>query len=665
MSEQRYILPERDSELEALLDVKIAPAPLRSPHVGDVIAAKIRAISDEIITLATEDGLDIYVPTADARPVGGDELPKVGSTHQVLLEVEEEPDVWTGSIHRAYSLQVFEDILIAANEDEEIEATITVALRGGFSATYKDLRCFIPGRESGIQRNEALEHVGRTYKFDIKDFDRKTCQLILTRRERADEQQRNIRKQAFDQLAVGDIVEGTVKNVLNFGAFVDVGGIDGLLHVSEISLHHVEHPAELISRGEVVQVKITKLDAEKLKVGLSRKDLLYEEHRVEIDKLEVGEIYDGTVSSLVDFGAFIEVAPEIEGLCHVSEIKWSEHVEHPSEVLELGQKVRVRLLSKDADAQRLSLSIRQTEENPWNAVIEQHPPGSVVEGTITRIEDYGLFVKIAEGIEGLCHVSDLSWDTRPETPLEFHDYQIGDSIETKILDIDINRQRIGLGVKHLTTDPWDEAGDKVKEGAVFTARVTRFGNDAAYLAVAAGLEGRIHISEVSTERVDSIRAELHIDQEIEVMVVRADRQRRRLDLSIKAIEEKRLSEQPSSFNEEVVMNPLSEALAAHGITRTTTVEAEKGPDQPADATDSFGEFATDADLIQGFEAQVAGLKGSEDENTDADVADVTGSEEETNDQKVEAQASDRTGSDDENVHADVSGETSGESDPKV
>jgi small subunit ribosomal protein S1 len=611
-------LPEKDSELESLLDVKISPAPLRSPHVGEIVETTIRAVSEETITLKTDE-LTVYVPTEDARPVGEGELPKPGSKQNVLLEDEEEAGVWTGSLHRAQSLKIFEDILVAANEEQSIEATITVALRNGFAATWKDLRCFVPARESGIPRRESFEHIGKTYTFDIKDFDRKTCQLILTRKERADEQKREARKAAFDKLSVGQIIEGTVANILDFGAFIDIGGADGLLHISETSLQHLEHPSEVLNPGEKVKVKVISLDPESLKIGLSRKDILRDVYQQEVEALEVDRVYEGTVSSLVDFGAFIELKPGIEGLCHISEIRWTEHVEHPSEVLEVGETVKVRLLSKDPEEQRLSLSIRQVEENPWSELLDEHPPGSVVEGTITRIEDYGLFIEIAEGIEGLCHVSDLSWEERPETPLKFADYAVGDAIEVKVLDIDINRQRIGLGVKHLTTDPWDEAGERVNEGAIYTARVTRFGNDAAYLTVAPGLEGRLHISEVSTDRVDSIRSSLRIGQEVDVMTVNADRKRRRLDLSIKAIMEKRLREQPSSFDEGGAMNPLSEAFAAKGFTTTTEVEAEEELKEKNTATESLDEFATDADLIEGFEAQVAGLKEKGEEEADAEA----------------------------------------------
>jgi small subunit ribosomal protein S1 len=408
----------------------------------------------------------------------------------------------------------------------------------------------------------------------------------------------------------------------------------------------------VLNRGEKVKVKVISLDPESLKIGLSRKDILREVYQQEVESLEVDRVYEGTVSSLVDFGAFIELKPGIEGLCHISEIRWTEHVEHPSEVLEVGETVKVRLLSKDAAEQRLSLSIRQVEENPWSELLDEHPPGSVVEGTITRIEDYGLFIEIAEGIEGLCHVSDLSWEERPDTPLEFADYSVGDSIEVKILDIDINRQRIGLGVKHLTTDPWDEAGERVKEGSIYSARVTRFGNDAAYLTVAPGLEGRLHISEVSTDRVDSIRSSLRIGQEVDVMTVNADRKRRRLDLSIKAIMEKRLREQPSSFDEGGAMNPLSEAFAAKGFTTTTEVKADDELKEKNVTSESPEEFATDADLIEGFEAQVAGLKEKEEEQSGTEAEPSATASENSDDKSPADPAAENNNENTEEASAD-------------
>jgi small subunit ribosomal protein S1 len=305
------------------------------------------------------------------------------------------------------------------------------------------------------------------------------------------------------------------------------------------------------------------------------------EQRNRLGSIEAGTTIEGRVTRIADFGAFVEVVEDVEGLCHVSEMSWTSRISHPSEVLSEGDVVKMKILAVDAESGRVSLSLRALEDNPWASIEKDFPAGSVAAGVITRVEDYGLFVKVAEGVEGLCHIGDLTWVGRPDRPSDVSDYAVGDSLEVKVLSIDVSRSRISLGVKQLSGDPWDDAGDKTTVGTIFTAEVVRFDDQSAFLKICEGLDARMHISEISEERIDSIRAALRIGQEVEVMTIRADRDRRRLDISVKAVAAKIEAETPKSYEDKASMNPMAAALAASGLASGGSDDAATAAAAPA------------------------------------------------------------------------------------
>ena len=562
-----YELPPLDAEALALLsDPVVADAWAEGLAEARVVDGVVHEWDDDYLYVRLGDDAFGRCVRDEAVPVGTDSLPATGDVVRCLLEEQTDEETWEVSVAKGVLLDLHERARGWASSDETVTGRINVVVRGGFAVDVDGIRCFLPGRESGIRRAESFDAVGKTFEFDVIRFDDKHHEPVLSRKRLAGAERKAREAEIYAALQVGQVVEGTVSSVRPFGVFVDIGGVDGLCHVSELSLQHVDDPSSLVRVGDSLTVTITSIDIDKGRVGLSRREQLTAEQRDRVARLETGSVVEGTVTRIADFGAFIEVLEDVEGLCHVSELSWTARVSHPSEVLSEGQRLNVKILAVEPENGRVSLSLRALEDNPWATLEADHPVGSTVNGEITRIEDYGLFVKIADGVEGLCHIGDLSWEGRPDRPSDVADFSVGDAIDVKVLSIDTGRGRISLGVKQLDGDPWDDAGDRATVGTIFTAPVIRFDERAAYLQVADKLEGRLHISEISTERVDSLRAALRIGQEVEVMTIRAERDRRRLDLSIKAVAEKIEAETPKSYTDEESVSPMAAALAASGLT---------------------------------------------------------------------------------------------------
>lgn len=589
------LLPPMDDELIALLDAPIEAdvddAPLQP---GVVCEATIASFEGDRILLTLPGDVAAVCTLEDARVPGASGSWSPGDTVRVALESVDDDGTWTVSLGRGLLLERYDAMQKLADEGAQIEGTIRYVVRGGFAVEVDGLRAFLPGRESGIRFEQAFDTAGTKMTFNVARFDRRRGELVVSRKALMEAE----RRQRMDELAkladTEETLTGTVVSLRPFGAFVDVGGVDGLLHVSEIALHHVQHPSEVLQTGDQIEVRVGSVDIERGRISLSRRDLLAGAVADQISDYEVGQRVTGAVKRLVEFGAFVELEPGVEGLVHVSELSWTTRVSHPSEVLAEGQEVEVVVLSVDPSTRRVSLSLRATEDNPWSTFETDHPVGSVVSGEITRVEDYGVFVRIAEGIEGLVHVSDLTWEGRPDTPADAGDFAVGNAQDVRILSFDRERQRVGLGIKQLAGDPWDEAGDRVTEGTIFEAEVVRMDERAAWLTVVPGLEGRIHISELSVDRVDSVRSALRIGQTVQVMTIQADRARRRLDLSIKAITLKEQADMPRSFeDDDAGMSPMALALKKSGRVDSDDDEAEA--EAPAEAAADEANEAAEAE----------------------------------------------------------------------
>lgn len=570
-----YTLPAADAELDALIGRSITPEDdTDALPVGELIDATVQSQDgDSLIVEAREQ--TIRVALDDARALDGT-LPAPSSVVRVLIEQHTGDNTWRGSIDKARQLARYHALQTLAQTSAPVDATLRVALRTGFSADVQGFRAFLPYKNSGLRANQAFEVLGETIDVHIEEIDPQTLELTLSRKEISEQEHAEAFKEVAQKLNVLDIVEGTVTATTKFGAFVDIHGVEGLIHISEMSTERVSANKLPVSVGDTVRVQIVSIDDQRGRIGLSRKEILLEEQRQELAKIPLQSIVEGRVESLTDFGAFVDIGNDHTGLCHISELSWTERVKHPSEVLEAGQTHRFRIIDVDPATTRISLSLRQAHANPWNDFVDKTPVGAHLDGRIKEVVERGLVIDVGSGLEGFVRLRDLSWTIHAESPQDVRDFQAGETLTLALLRVDPTRQNILLGLKQVEGDPWDDAGDATTEGHIFTAKVSRITDSAAFFSIVPGLDARMHISEISTERIESIRSVFRLDQEVEVMTIRADRGRRRLDVSIKAIEQKRLAEQPHSYSDDTSMGTLADAFRQSGL-----VGSSADQDRPA------------------------------------------------------------------------------------
>lgn len=574
---------EMPDDLRALLRAEISLEDEEDNGLGTVVDAEIVGVDAKGLTLKLDDGRTVHVAPEDACDRDGVLADEVSARVRVSLDQEKANGSLVGSLVRARDIDRFHQWQERARKGgETFEVEIQHVVRGGFAVNIEGIRGFLPGRDAGIRRQDAFLYIGETLKAELVGFDDETAQPRLSRQHLAAEEDRTRLEAAIAHLEPGARITGRVTRIAPFGAFVDIGGVQGLLHVSEMSLQRVDDPGEVLQVGDEVDVTLLEVDAERGRIALSRRELLGDEARTHLASLEPGTLLEGRVVRLAPFGAFVEISPGLEGLCHISELSWTRRVQDPAEMLQVDEVRTFKLLERDGAGRRIGLSLRQTEPNPWEAFAEAHNPGDLVQSKITRIEPYGLFLEVAPGVEGLCHVSDLSWSQRPEKPSDIAPFSIGQSLEVRVLSIEPERPRLKLGLKQVEADPWNDAGDKLQPGAIFEGRVTRIDDPFAWIEVAPNLEGRLHVADVSMERVEHLRLALRVDQVVQVMTVEADAERRRIRLSIKAIAEKELAEGLRSWKEDETLNPLAAALAPQtSETDDTPAPAEPPAEDPA------------------------------------------------------------------------------------
>lgn len=583
-----YTLPPTDTELDSLVGLEINADPDDDAlPIGTVVDATVHELLDEHVILHVQDQR-ILVERADARALDG-ALPEKGATVHVLIDAQEPDGTWRGSIDKARQLARYDELTELAQTPTPIHTTLRVALRNGFSADVNGFRAFLPYRDSGIRANQAFDVLGETVDAQIVGLDPKSLELRLSRKEIAEEEHAKAFEDLAQKLNVMDIVEGTVTATTNFGAFVDIRGVEGLIHISEMSIDRVSANNLPVRVGDTVRVQVISIDDERGRIGLSRKEIQLEEQRQKLAEIPKNALVEGRVDGLTDFGAFIDIGDGLSGLCHISELSWTERPNHPKEFLHVGDTHTFRVLDVDPATTRISLSLRQASANPWNDFVDQTPVGAHLDGRIKEVVERGLVIDVGNDLEGFVRLRDLSWTIHAESPQDVRDFTVGETLTFALLRVDPTRQNILLGLKQVEGDPWDDAGEATTVGHIFDAEVSRITDSAAFFEIVPGLDARMHISEISTERIESVRSVLRLGQVVQVMTIGADRNRRRLDVSIKAIEEKRLREQPHSYSEDASMGTLADAFRQSGWSNDT-------PDESADdtAVDAPSETTVDA-----------------------------------------------------------------------
>ena len=503
---------------------------LRDFKEGSIVKGRILEIRPREVLVDIGYKSEGVIPSSEFDDV---EQVEVGDEVEVLLErLENEDGMVVLSKEKAAHKQNWDKIVKVFEGDGLIKGKVKAVVKGGLTVNI-GVEAFLPGSQIDIVPPRDLQQfVGNTYDFKIVKINDERKNVVLSRREIIEQERAEKRSRFLETVQVGNTVKGTVKNLTDFGAFIDLDGMDGLLHITDMTWGRLTHPSELLRIGQEVDVVVLDINKEKERVSLGLKQT----QRNPWDKIEerfpVGAKVHGKVTNLVPYGAFIEIEEGVEGLIHVSELSWTKRITRPSDVLTQGQEIEAVVLGVNKEEQKISLGVRQLDPNPWDAIEHRYALGSVVKGKIRNMTAYGAFVELEEGIDGMIHVSDLSWTRKINHPSEV--LKKNDEVEAIVLDIDKVNQRISLGIKQLESDPWKEIDQKYKIGDLVNGKVTKLASFGAFVQLQDDIDGLVHISQLSEEHVAKVKDVLKVGQEVEARVIKVDKAERRIGLSIKA-----------------------------------------------------------------------------------------------------------------------------------
>ena len=519
-----------DAEQDNVMDTVLGSDVSNTAAPGELVSGTVvgKAGDDVIIELGLKSEGRVHRSEFE----NWDEI-AAGDEIEVLFEgVDDLSGEVTVSKRKADRIRGWEKILQDHNEGDEIEGLGVRKIKGGLLVDI-GVPVFMPASQVDIRRQTDLgDFVGRTIRAVILKIDEERRNIVISRRKLQEKERAEARDTILGKIDEGQTVTGTVTNIADFGAFIDLGGVDGLLHITDMSWGRINHPTEMLKHGQEIEVMILKIDREKEKIALGLKQLENSPWENLDERFPVNSRVKGKVVNLVTYGAFVQLDEGLEGLVHVSEMSWTRRVNHPSEVVEVDQEVEVVILEIDHEKREISLGIKQTEVNPWELVSEKYPVGTVIVGQIRNIANYGAFVEIEPGIDGLLHVSDMSWTEKVAHPNE--KYQKGDTVQCVVLEIDRDKQRVGLGVKQLTEDPWINAiPENYQPGMVIQGEVTKITNFGVFVSLEDGLEGLLHISELADHKVENPQDVVKSGESVEVKILRVDTDERKIGLSLK------------------------------------------------------------------------------------------------------------------------------------
>ena len=507
---------------------------------GEIIEGRIVEVNDEWALIDVGFKSEGTVNVNEWGPE--EEPPKVGDIVEVLIEELEDElgaaDDPYGMIalskEKAEKIKQWEDIIEDIGEGQIVTGTVIRKIKGGLLVDM-GVNVFLPGSQVDIRRpGDIGDFIGRVIQAEVLKIDDTRRNIVISRRSLIERQREEDRAYLMQELENGQIRKGIVKNIADFGAFVDLGGIDGLLHITDMAWERISHPTEMVSIDQEIEVKVLHIDREKQKIalGLKQKDRNPWEN-IET-KYPVESDHKGEVVNVMSYGAFVKLEPGIEGLVHISEMSWTKRVNHPSELVNIGDAITVRILGVDPEGQQLSLGMKQTQKNPWDEVISRYPEGTDVKGKVRNLTNYGAFIELEEGIDGLLHVSDMSWTRKIGHPSEV--LEKGQELECRVLSVDEDRRRIALGLKQLDNDPWDgDIPDKYSPGQLVRGEVTKITNFGVFIGLEDGLEGLLHISELSDDKIEDPETVVNVGDKIEIKVLRVDTDERKIGLSLKRV----------------------------------------------------------------------------------------------------------------------------------
>jgi len=505
---------------------------------GQIVRGTVIEITPDHVTIDVGYKCEGQIPMQEFLKRNRKPDVKVGDQVDVLLEKKNrEGGLLVLSKEKADKVNIWKDISRSCREGEVIEGDIVSRVKGGLSVDIGGIHGFLPGSQIDLKPVRSLDDlIGQRLTFKVIKFNRKRNNIVLSRRVLLEEERKVQREETLKHLAEGEMVEGTVKSLTDYGAFIDLGGLDGLLHITDISWGRVGHPKEKLTIGEKIRVKVLHFDQEKGKVSLGLKQILPDPWNSALENYPVGARVEGKVVNVTDYGIFIELEEGIEGLVHISEMAWGKKMKHPSKIVRIGDEVKVMVLDCDPVKRRISLGMKQVEPNPWDLIADKYPPGMRVTGRVKTITDFGIFVGFGEGIDGLVHVSEMSWTKKIKHPAEL--FRKGQDVEAVVLSIDPKNERFSLGIKQLAPDPWKEVARRYRKGEMVNGRVTNVTDFGAFIELEEGIEGLVHVSEISREKVEKPSDVLKQGETVSAIVLHVDSQERRIGLSMKGLKER-------------------------------------------------------------------------------------------------------------------------------
>ncbi|MED5241705.1 MAG: 30S ribosomal protein S1 [SAR324 cluster bacterium] len=526
--QEPIVFLEEDEDFDALYEESV-----KGFHDQDIVSGTVTEITRDYVTVDICFKSDCLIAVNEFQNSEGVLEVEIGDTVDVYVEALEadEDGVTYLSKRKAEKVRTWEKIGDIYEEDGIVRGTIVARIKGGLSVDI-GVKAFLPGSQVDLRPVRNLDKLlGEDFDFKVLKFNQKRGNIVLSRRVLLEIDRDEKRLKTLEILQEGALINGYIKNITDYGVFVDLGGVDGLLHITDMTWGRIVHPSEMFEIGDEVEVVVLKYFPEDQKVSLGLKQKAQNPWEMVEEKFAVGTKVSGKIVSLTDYGAFIEIEPGVEGLIHVSEMSWTKRVRHPSKVVELGQMVEAVVKDLDVERKRISLSIKEVQVNPWKLALDRYPVGCIVKGSVRNVTDFGIFIGLDEGIDGLVHVSDISWKQRQCKPSEIASK--GDEIEVKVLNIDVDQERLSLGIKQLTDDPWNKLDEKTPLGSDITGTVVNLTDFGIFVEVSDGVEGLVHISEVdSSIPKNKVHDMYAVGSVVKANVIKIDLEERRLGLSI-------------------------------------------------------------------------------------------------------------------------------------
>ena len=533
------MMPQNDDiaeEMDADNFMQMYEESLKSIQEGEVVLGEIVQVNKEYVLVDIGYKSEGQISIHEFLDEQGQIRAKVGDKVEVLLERREDDEgVIRLSKEKAAKIKIWDQIKEIYESNGTVTGKIVSRVKGGLSVDI-GLQAFLPGSQVDLRPIRDMDSlVGAEHEFKIVKYNKRRGNIVLSRRAILEAERAALKEETLRIIAEGVVLKGVVKNITDYGLFIDLGGIDGLVHITDMSWGRVGHPSEMHRVGDEIEIKVLNFDPERERVSLGIKQLAPDPWSRVAENYPISEKIVGRVVSLTDYGAFVEVEQGVEGLIHVSEMSWTRKIRHPSQILSVGDTVDAIVLNMDVSRKRISLGMKQVEPNPWDVIEEKYPVGTTIEGKIKNITDFGTFIGIDEGIDGLVHISDMSWIKRIKHPSEM--YKKGQEVQAVVLNIDKENERFSLGIKQLTPDPWNEIPVKYKPGTRVTGTVTNITDFGLFIELEEGIEGLVHVSEISGDKRGNPLSRFQLDDVIQTKVINVSRREKKIGLSIRKLEQ--------------------------------------------------------------------------------------------------------------------------------